>query len=314
MDRLECIDAGSEYCPCYLAEVNECITCSHLQGKNYCDCNWRGVCIYQEYTWCGNKKKNVREEVNAEIVERKEINHNAILMKIKVSKTLARQLKQPGSYIFVRDAEKPKFFDTPMSIMHADEQNGLIEIAIQIVGAKSKALLNCKDKIVVKGPYWNGLIGIKNLKTLKEKNVLVVARGIALAPAVLAIEYFIKNKNHVTFFMDPGRIENIFINSYIQDLPITKIQINLRRGEGLRTVTEMIEGESIDLIYSGGADKLHRILLEKVERADKKIDFVSTNNHEICCGEGICGACCTYTNEGELVKMCKTQVDIHEVM
>ncbi|NFG18899.1 sulfide/dihydroorotate dehydrogenase-like FAD/NAD-binding protein, partial [Clostridium botulinum] len=43
----DCIDAGSEYCPCHLAETGDCILCSQLSGKKFCDCiNWKGVCIY----------------------------------------------------------------------------------------------------------------------------------------------------------------------------------------------------------------------------------------------------------------------------
>ena len=29
-----CIDAGSENCPCLLAESGDCITCSRLKGKD----------------------------------------------------------------------------------------------------------------------------------------------------------------------------------------------------------------------------------------------------------------------------------------
>lgn len=42
---IDCIDAGTEFCPCHLAEEGECILCSQLHGKCFCDCvNWKGVC------------------------------------------------------------------------------------------------------------------------------------------------------------------------------------------------------------------------------------------------------------------------------
>ena len=45
-ETIDCIDAGSEFCPCHLAESGECILCSQLQGSHFCDClNWKGVCI-----------------------------------------------------------------------------------------------------------------------------------------------------------------------------------------------------------------------------------------------------------------------------
>ena len=45
-ETIDCIDAGSEFCPCHLAESGECILCSQLQGSHFCDClNWKGVFI-----------------------------------------------------------------------------------------------------------------------------------------------------------------------------------------------------------------------------------------------------------------------------
>ncbi|QEK12196.1 hypothetical protein FQB35_07305 [Crassaminicella thermophila] len=204
-ERVECIDAGSEYCPCYLAETNDCIMCAHLQGKSFCDCSWSGVCIYQEFYWCGNKKKYERKEFKGKIIEKKYISEDVMIFKIAVTKTLARQLKQPGSYVFIRELDKPLFFNVPMSIMNADEYKGEIDIAVKVLGIKTKTLMECDKEIFVKGPYWNGVLGLKNLKSTKEKNVLVVARGVALAPSVLAIKYLLKNKNAITFCNRSGK-------------------------------------------------------------------------------------------------------------
>ena len=56
-----CIDCGTEFCPCKLAETGECILCSQLQGEHFCDClNWNGVCIYQELYNNGMKAKKGR--------------------------------------------------------------------------------------------------------------------------------------------------------------------------------------------------------------------------------------------------------------
>ena len=65
-----CIDAGSENCPCLLAESGDCITCSRLQGKDCCDCNWRGVCIYNEYIQNGKKINNRRESKKTRILKK----------------------------------------------------------------------------------------------------------------------------------------------------------------------------------------------------------------------------------------------------
>ncbi|KXG76839.1 sulfide/dihydroorotate dehydrogenase-like FAD/NAD-binding protein [Thermotalea metallivorans] len=309
-----CIDAGSEYCPCYLAENNECITCSHLQGKSFCDCNWSGVCIYQEFSWCGNMKKNPRETIESKIIEKKQFGENVFVFKFHVSKTLARQLKQPGSYIFVRDMEKPLYFDVPMSIMYADEQRGEIHIAVQILGVKTKALLDCQEKMFIKGPYWNGLIGLKDLKGTEDKDVLVVGRGIALAPAMLAVEYLLHHHNRITFVIDPGKTGSAFIEDYFNGLEMDKVYLNLRTEEGLKQLSHLFRQKSYSLVYSGGSDLLHQSLKDLIAKSDENIKLVATNNHEICCGEGVCGSCTAHTINGKRIKMCKAQVDVEEII
>ena len=59
---IDCIDAGTEYCPCHLAETGDCILCSELCSKTFCDCvNWKGTCIYIKNSF-GMVKKPKKEE------------------------------------------------------------------------------------------------------------------------------------------------------------------------------------------------------------------------------------------------------------
>ena len=309
-----CIDAGSDYCPCYLAETDECLTCTHLQNKGFCDCSWSGVCIYQEYVWCGNEKKNFRQEAEGTIINKKYMGEKVLLLRIKVSKTLARQLKNPGSFVFIRNPNKPPSFDVPMSIMSTDEFSGEIEVAVQILGIKTKALVDLGEKILVKGPFWNGILGLKHLKNSTEENALVVARGIALAPALLVVNYLLAKKNKVTLVADPGKVGEIFIKKGLDLLDLTVFEVNLRDENGMNKVKNLIHSGDFNILFSGGADKLHNILLEEIDGSEKPIKFVATNNHPICCGEGICGSCISKTPDGSIVKMCKCQMEIESVL
>ena len=61
-EAVECIDLGTEYCPCKLAEQGQCLICSQCQGECFWDClNWKGVCVYQELYNNGNKAKEGRK-------------------------------------------------------------------------------------------------------------------------------------------------------------------------------------------------------------------------------------------------------------
>lgn len=37
--KFECIDAGTEYCPCYLAKLGECYECPLLRGEKFATAN-----------------------------------------------------------------------------------------------------------------------------------------------------------------------------------------------------------------------------------------------------------------------------------
>lgn len=303
-----CVDAGSEYCPCYLAETENCITCPHLQGKGYCECQWTGTCIYQEYKWNGDSAKTPREGREIEILSKERPEHNLLILKLKVNKTLARHLSQPGSYVFLRHPDKNPYYDSPMSIMNVDVEEEIVEIAIQILGPKTKSLLDLEDRIIVRGPYWNGVLGFKELKYAKDRKVLIVARGIALAPAIKVINYLLRNNNDITFIMDSGKFDNIFIHDYLDNDRVKTLQVDVISDDGNTLLKNLIMEEQYDLCFSGGSDTQHRALYNYVDEHSPDTKMVITNNAEICCGEGICGSCSVKIN-GQIVKVCKSQVD-----
>lgn len=315
--RLDCVDAGSEFCPCYLAETNECITCSHLQGKDFCDCHWRGVCIYQEYAMNGYKSKTSRQIFNSQILEKIEISHNCRILKLKVTKTLARQLKEPGAYVFLRNKDMKHYFDVPMSIMDTDELNGYIYIAYQIVGSKTKMLDKAKDEIIVRGPYWNGLLGRRYLKAIKNENCLIIAKGVAQAPATLATKKLLHNNNKVTFIIDKGSIEKVIVKDFIKGLSsdcLNIIEEDITSDKGKSLIQNKLKNENIKLVFSGGSDLTHAFIIGLINHLDINPYIVATNNNEFCCGEGVCGSCSMFLKNGKSVKTCKTQINIREAI
>lgn len=314
-EEVDCVDAGTDYCPCYLAETNNCLICSQLQGKLFCDCvNWKGVCIYQEYVWNGYGRKESREVCKANVLEFREIDEKIVFMKLKVSKTIARELNQPGSYILIRGENYPEFFNTPMSILYADEINGTIEFLIQIKGVKTKVLMNKSDSVLIKGPYWNGILGLKNLKRVKDSNCLIIARGVAQAPAVLVAKKLRASDNHVYVIADPGRINTDISEDYFLKLGCIVIKKNLLENRSINERTsnyikEMIQEKDIKLVFTAGPDILHRGMIKMIKPINDGMLFSCTNNSTMCCGEGVCGGCTNRLKDGRKVKMCKAQLD-----
>lgn len=302
--RWRCIDAGSEYCPCYLAETMDCITCSHLKGKEFCDCDWRGVCIYQAYTFEGSKKKDPRESLQVEVTDMRELGENILELTIKVPHTLARQLNQPGSYVFIRNENYNQFFDIPISVMHADIRNDLVKLAIEVHGIKTKTIKSINKHLLMRGPYWNGIFGLDYLKQVQNTNCLVIVRGIAQAPSVLVIKHLLKNNNSVDLIIDTASTNYNFIKEFCNVNELK--ECNLYESKGIELLNSQLSAKNYELIFLGTSDYLRDKILPTVKNI-KNYKIVTTNNNEICCGEGICGSCTEHDMNGIPIRTCKTQ-------
>ena len=103
------------------------------------------------------------------------------MIKFKAPHKLVIDLSKPGSFIFIR-TEENIYFDVPISILDANIDTNIISIMIEIRGVKTKKLLEIKEggNITIRGPYWNGVFGVKNIKKQKDSNVIVLARGIGI--------------------------------------------------------------------------------------------------------------------------------------
>ncbi|PKM90656.1 MAG: 2-polyprenylphenol hydroxylase [Firmicutes bacterium HGW-Firmicutes-12] len=313
---LDCIDAGSEYCPCHLAETGECIMCSQLQGKTFCDCrSWKGVCIYQEFTNNRYQKREQRQSKLCHILHREEVSEELFILRIKTHKDMARELNVPGAYVFLRSSENADYYDTPMSVMKVDEHEGTITTALQIRGIKTKALKNLNEQIEVRGPYWNGIMGLKYIKGLRGSKVLLVARGVGQASALPVAKKLVISGNKVTVILDKGS-SGIFTETYFNELGCNIVHKPLLEGKGFKIPQETLEymkmriqEDEIKLVFSGGSERLHEGIAEFLLSLQEKPYFTCSNDAKFCCGEGICGSCHIRLKDGSRIKTCKTQLN-----
>ncbi len=314
-ETIDCIDAGSEFCPCHLAESGECILCSQLQGNHFCDClNWKGVCIYQEFHDNGNKAKEQRKTYTCKVSEKILYPDDILLIKFEAPHKLVIDLARPGSFIFVR-SEENVYFDVPISILESDIETNIISIMIEVRGIKTKQLLNIKagGNITIRGPYWNGVFGLKNIGKQKNNETLVIDRGIGMAPMMPVIEKLIKNGNSVTLLLDKQPFKDIYVSEWLDKLNIVPQEMNLiEKGqlspEGKVAIKSIVKYNNISLIHIAGADILtYSIIdfLDSLERQD--IDLSCCNNFKMCCGEGVCGSCTARFSGHRVKRFCKVQ-------
>ncbi|WP_244835383.1 sulfide/dihydroorotate dehydrogenase-like FAD/NAD-binding protein [Clostridium sp. BJN0001] len=317
---IDCIDCGTEFCPCKLAETNECIICSQCQGKNFCDClNWKGVCVFQEFYNNGYKAKPGRKIYSCKICDMKNSDDNLIMFKIEIPHKLAIDLKRPGTYIFLRTDEN-QYFDIPISISKTDIDNDIIMVVIEIKGIKTKKLLNYKtgDNILLRGPYFNGVFGINNILKSKSEKSLILAKGIGYAPSIPVIERLISNSCSVSICIDKSPFNEILDDDFFKNNNL-KISYNslLKKGNLTEIAKALIE-KSIDSgithIHIAGADILTYSVINYLDSIDRKdIKLSCLNNFKMCCGEGICGACTVRYKNHKIRRYCKEQADVRDI-
>lgn len=319
---VECIDSGTEFCPCKLAEAGECIICSQLQGGCFCDClNWKGVCIYHEYINNGSKAKEGRKTYSCLVKETDIFEKDLLLIKFEVPHKLAIDLSKAGSFIFIRPNEDNIYFDVPISIMESNIDTNIVSIMIEIRGIKTKNLLEVKsgDKITIRGPYWNGVFGLNNLSSQKDNNVLVLARGIGMAPMIPVIRKLYQSNNNINLILDSSPYKDYYVKDYLEDYNVNLMQeLLLDKGdlsdEAKVKIKAIINEKDIKYIHLAGADILTVKLIEFLNGLDRKdIKLSCCNNIKMCCGEGICGSCTARFSGHRVKRFCKVQTDPRKV-
>lgn len=310
----DCIDAGTEFCPCHLAEAGECILCSQLSGKTFCDCiNWKGVCIYQEYIWNGGKAKPQRNNIVCKVIKKEVIDKKLVIYTLLVTHRIVQQLLHPGSYIFIRNPKYIQFYDAPISIMDTNLEENWIKVAIEIKGIKTKTINEIKEgeDAHIRAPFWNGVFGLRNIYNSKDGVSLIIARGIGQAPMIPVIKKLYSNGNKIITIIDKVPYKDIFVKDYLDMYNCQVIEANtLVKGEldeGLKDIIEdLLSKENINLVHCDGADILNLKISEYIKDRAK---VSCCNNAKMCCGEGVCGSCSARFSGRVVKRLCKVQTE-----
>lgn len=301
-----CADAGGKYCPCHLAHSGDCIKCSLIRGEKVCECKWQGVCIYNELQH--NKIVSVKErtELLCKIIERKEIEDNIYLIKMEIPKYLSRELSEPGAYVFLKDKDRESpYFNAPISVMDIDEDNNILELVVIPRGIKTKPLVS-KNEIIMKAPYFNGIFGIKEIKSNKNQKCVVILDGLSQVNSINVIKRLIRNDNEVEVFINEEDKRLEIVEEKIKNMGVSINLFNLKDKED--KLINYIRNNNISFVYSCGLIYFNKYILQLVDQIDEKIKFAIPNNNLICCGEGMCGACTVRLNNCR-IKTCKAQMN-----
>lgn len=225
---------------------------------------------------------------------------------------LAQNLVYPGSFVFLRKEGTSELYNSPISIMEVDTEKNFIKVVVKACAVKTKTICELEkgDLILVKGPFWNGALGLKRINEAKNKTSLIIIKGIGQAPAVQVMKQLYNNGNKIIALIDTGDEGDIFINKYLDKYNVKVIKSSIFDGEDITKelkdyITTFMNTEDLNLIHCAAHDL---IILKLIQYVNEKVNVSCSNNAKMCCGEGLCGSCTCF--KGTKVKrMCKVQVN-----
>lgn len=305
-----CIDAGTTNCPCPLAETGDCLVCSRLAGRDKCDCNWCGLCIYNEFVHNDRRAGAIRKRFEATILSRRWYSSDLIRLEIKVDRGFALKGIRPGTFVFL-SGSKDSLYDTPVSIMRSDVKKGTMTFAIKVISAKTRAIAKAEEKVFVRGVYRNGLLGEGAPEFLVRGRWLFITKGVGFAPAVNIIDHMPSGVS-ADMVVDTEKVTEEMISDCfsgceavkngrvkIDILPLTRI-LDRDDKPAWRCIRDIEEYKKVFILASD-----HYIHSLAAALNIPKTKLIYSNNFHMCCGEGICGACCHVDENGNINKMCK---------
>ena len=305
----DCIDAGTENCPCFLAVTGDCLICSRLQGKEACDCSWKGVCIYNEFVHGGKKVNNPREDFEAVIAEKHFYMEDLLVFVLEVGKGFALKAARPGAYLFVRALGMDRFYDLPVSVLKTDEEKGQIHIAVKIFSGKSKALRDAEGKLFLRGVYRNGILGVKAFlrREIPGGKVLFFSRGIGAAPALHAAK-FLADRARVDMVMDTEKITEALISDYCREEIGFRKYLSFADPVDQEELRKLLKTGQYGAVGIFASDHYIQTLGRLVREILPSAELAVSNNFRLCCGEGVCGSCTLSDPHGNTLRMCKCQI------
>ena len=316
----KCSDYASDACPCELAENGCCIVCSMCRGEDYCSCtDTVSFCVYQDLINNGGKARPRRRSVRCQVTFVKKYGDDFRFIRLNIPDEDTTEFKKLGAYVFVRTNENPHF-DTPISVLYDEQKNNSIGLLIQMQGIKTNCFRNLQkgDSVYLRGPYFNGIQGRKVIAGLRGGSAAVFCRGIGFLPSLGVILTLKANGNKVDVYLDRGNFNTHLLNllSRVFEVNLSEVDMCDETGkitDEMRSVIDKHLQNETGLLHFGMSDYLIKNIAEILDTYSQIPSVSFINNVQMCCGEGICGACTRNIDSPGVVHLCKEQLNMEEL-
>lgn len=303
---LRCVDAGSEYCPCHLAESGTCLVCSLLAGADFCDCLWSGSCSYLNHLFAQGGLTN-RSEVSV-VTAKKHLTPELLELRFRIERNRLPSFSHAGTFLFVRPASALNHAAVPISIV--DVTIDEVWLVIDCVGPKTHLLKQAGPQMIIRGPYYTALSNSQILKTTRNTNTVLVAGGVGQSAIVLAAKALLRGGNRVWACLAPGTTGLVYVEQSLKNYGVEVQTVPSMRQQGMQVIRNWLALLEPTIIVCAGPDKLQDMVWAMVQSVSSKAEFVCSQNVVMCCGDGLCGSCLSTRFGEKRVPLCKAQYSI----
>lgn len=305
-----CIDNGHEGCPCTLAQSGNCLVCSRLNGGTCDDCSWQGACVYALYEQNGRQIIQERKNRLLPIKEVRTYGPNLKVFVLEADKGFCQKAGTAGAFVFVKTPETHDWFGAPISVLKSQPDHGLVHLAVCACGPKTNRVLQETKALHVRGVYYNALSGQRGL-LLDPEETFVFAKGVAIAPLRNYLDggsRYSRQLQNMYLFADLEKTGMDFFQDYFGDLAVRAVEIRDFAKEGLCSLERLdhLEAQCLGRARINVLALTSPYYVSQIQRAvgaGKMILRPTEGN--MCCGEGICGACTKIDAYGRMIRRCK---------
>ena len=342
-------------------------------GVCACGESWRGSCPYTTWLQQGGCAQEAPRVSEASILAVREYAPHLSVVTLSVPRGLAQRCRTLGTYIIVESLG----WQIPLSVLRStyaagtastDIQaasiktdtdlipasafpsaidaagGGQIEIAIQPIGPKSRALLqDLTAPWRIRGPFYGGLTALGSGVLHPADPLLVIAKGTAIAPFINMLERFCQAGTQdistacqtqsltpgLRLLIDADKLTADFLTDYLktqegQSIPWQPIRLASEMERAAALIAESRQTLFLASPYyaaqaknaflkSAAFDGAARVQDSTCGLKDRE-DAISQarnrclllpNHANICCGIGICGACSETDGDGVTMRKCK---------
>ena len=198
-----CQELGTSACPCVLANINECLVCSHLQGKDICDCDWENICVYLDYSF--DKKAFQMPKGKKEcyqVIKSLTISNDTYLFFLLVSEDLLEKVT-PFAKVMVWPNLRPQNQRHPAVVLKTYKEQGILVLGVELSGYNEKLTYLGSKELAVEVSREQVITSLEHLIKLANQKILFNCGGFGqLLLTFLLAEYSLAKNNTILIYLD----------------------------------------------------------------------------------------------------------------